>query len=347
MTTSHAREFQLNSPGRLIAALPAVLGFVPEQSLVLVMLEGGTLSAVMRTDLCDDVLDAVEEIASATGGGRPDAAIGVIVDEAGSACRMCDDEHRQLADDMLDSLAGHGIELLAVHVVDRVAMGGRWRCADGCGSSGTVDDPSSSPLAAAAVLDGRRLFARRRELIALLAVSDPERTARLEPVIESMAHPEGQRSDAAARRDVEHAVAAAREFAAGVELSDERIARLACALTDPRVRDTLYALAVGASGPAAEALWAALARVLPARWRAEALVLHAFSAFVRGDGPLTGVSLDAALRCAPGHRMAGMLDHALRSGMRPEQIRELARTGYRLANRIGVALPPRRVFGSS
>ena len=77
----------------------------------------------------------------------------------------------------------------------------------------------------------------------------------------------------------------------------------------------------------------------------EALVLLAFSAYARGDGPLAGVSLDAALRCDATHRMAGMLDTALQSGMRPEQIRELATTGYRLADRLGVALPPRRAFG--
>ena len=40
-----------------------------------------------------------------------------------------------------------------------------------------------------------------------------------------------------------------------------------------------------------------------------------------------------------------MLDVALQSGMRPEQIRELTGTGYRLAKRLGVRLPPRREFG--
>ena len=60
-------------------------------------------------------------------------------------------------------------------------------------------------------------------------------------------------------------------------------------------------------------------------------MLLAFSAYARGDGPLAGVSLEAALRCEPEHRMAGMLDTALQSGLRPEQIRELAVTGYRLA----------------
>ena len=140
-------------------------------------------------------------------------------------------------------------------------------------------------------------------------------------------------------------MAAAARVACGVELSDARLARLACALTDPLVRDTLYALAVGEDAAQAESLWAILARTLPDPWRVEALVLLAFSAYARGDGPLAGVSLEAALRCEPTHRMAGMLDTALQSGMRPEQIRELAVTGYRLADRLGVRLPPRRAFG--
>ena len=128
-----------------------------------------------------------------------------------------------------------------------------------------------------------------------------------------------------AARDIEDAMAAAARAAAGEELPDAVMARLACALTDPQVRDVLYALAVGDRAAQAEALWAMLSRTLPAPWRVEALVLLAFSAYARGDGPLAGVSLEAALRCDATHRMAGMLDTALQSGMRPEQIRELAR----------------------
>jgi hypothetical protein len=131
----------------------------------------------------------------------------------------------------------------------------------------------------------------------------------------------------------------------GQPLSDEQVAQLGCALGDVQVRDTLYALAVGENADAAETLWAVLTRVLPQPWRVEALVLLAFSAYARGDGPLAGVSLQAALRCEPDHRMAGMLDQALQSGLRPERIRELAGTGYRLAKRLGVRLPPRRMFG--
>ena len=86
---------------------------------------------------------------------------------------MCNDEYRRLAAILTASLAERGIELLAAHVVDRVAAGGRWHCADGCGNAGTVDDPSASPMAVAAVLDGRRLYARRAELQDVIAVVDP------------------------------------------------------------------------------------------------------------------------------------------------------------------------------
>lgn len=340
--TSQSPDFHLNRPGVLIAALPAVLGFVPEKSLVLVTVVRGEMGCVMRVDLSDEVAASVDHIAEVAASAEPDAAIAVIVDEAGASCRMCNDEYRRLADSLASTLADCGIELLAAHVVDRVAAGGRWHCADGCGLAGTVEDPAASPLAVAAVLDGRRLYARRAELQEVIAVTDQARTDALAAAIGSW---DVDRPDAEARRDVEAAIAAAADVADGRALTDDTAARLACALTDPLVRDTLYALAVGENAGQAESLWAELARTLPEPWRVEALVLLAFSAYARGDGPLAGVSLEAALRCDATHRMAGMLDTALQSGMRPERIRDLAATGYRLASRLGVQLPPRRVLG--
>lgn len=345
MTTSQSPDFHLNRPAVLIAALPAVLGFVPEKSLVLVTVDRGEMGCVMRVDLSDELLYSVGHIADVAAAAKPDAAIAVVIDEDGADCRMCNDEYRELATVLTDSLAERGIELLAAHVVDRVAAGGRWHCVDGCGNAGTVNDPSASPLAMAAVLDGRRLYTRRAELQQVIEVSDPARRAALADVIGDREPAGAERPDSQARGDIEDAIAAAAGVVDGRDLSDDQLARLAWALKDLRVRDTLYALAVGENAGQAESLWAVLSRTLPDPWRVEALVLLAFSAYVRGDGPLAGVSLEAALRCDPTHRMAGMLDTALQSGMRPEQIRELAVTGYRLADQLGVRLPPKRPFG--
>lgn len=200
----------------------------------------------------------------------------------------------------------------------------------------------------AAVLDGRRLYARRADLVEVVAVTDTQRAEALRPAIEKRAATVDYRGrpDADARADVEHAVACATGSADAPLLDDDAV-RLACAVTDSRVRDTLYALAVGEHAAAAESVWAALARTLPAPWRLEALVLLAFSAYARGDGPLAGVALQAALDVDSEHHMAGLLDSALQAGMRPDRIRELALTGYKLAERLGVQMPPRRIFGRS
>jgi hypothetical protein len=347
--TKHRPDFELNRPAALIAALPAVLGFVPEKSLVLVSVGGGELGSVLRVDLSDELADRVEHLAEVAAAADPEAAIAVIVDDEGAQCPRCNEDYRELCTLLTDALAQHGVVLWAAHVVDRVAVGGRWHCVDGCGSSGVIDDPSASPLAAAAVLDGRRLYPRRADLQAVIAVDEPARSAGVAATVEQQAAARevAHRADpkARCRGDVENAMAAAARVAGGRSLTDTELAELGCALTDVQVRDILYALAVGETAGEAEALWAVLARSLPQPWRVEALVLLAFSAYARGDGPLAGVSLEAALRAAPDHRMADMLDTALQSGLRPERIRELALTGYRLAKQLGVRLPPRRAFG--
>ena len=177
--TTHRPDFELNRPGALIAALPAVLGFVPENSLVLVSLGGGELGSVMRVDLSEELVDRVGHLAEVAAAAEPEAAIAVIVDAEGAHCPGCNEEYRQLCAVLTEALSQHDIELWAAHVVDRVALGGRWHCVDGCGSAGAVDDPSASPLAAAAVLDGRRLYPRRADLQAVIAVDDPARSAEL------------------------------------------------------------------------------------------------------------------------------------------------------------------------
>ncbi|MBO0676991.1 DUF4192 domain-containing protein [Mycolicibacterium sp. S2-37] len=336
MTTSRFSDLSLDDPGSLIAALPAVLGFAPEQSLVLLTVDGGELGCVLRINLSDDpaqMARAVAHLAEVADAAQPDAAIAVVVDATGA-------DHGELTDDLAEALAATGIELLDAHVVDRVAEGGRWQCADGCGRSGPVDDPSASPLAMAAVLDGRRLYGRRSDLEAVIAV-DPVRTAALAPLMTDWT---GPGSDAEVRAAVDDVVAVAGRMARGHRLTDAEAAAVGTSLGEVRVRDTLFALAVGVDAGAAEALWAMLARILPMPWRTEARVLLAFSAYARGDGPLAGVALESALDGDRDHRMAGMLDQALQSGMRPESIRELAVTGYRLADQLGVTLPPRRRF---
>ena len=342
MTTKQP-EFTLNRPGALIAALPAILGFVPEKSLVLVAIDDGQLGSVLRVDLTEEL--AVGRLAEVAAAAKPASMIAVIIDAEGAHCPFCNDQHRTLVDSLTSELTRYGITLNSAHVVDRIAEGGRWYCADGCGAAGIVDDPEASPLAAAAVLDGRRLYARRADLQAV--ISPDQASAQVAAVINRYAAKRAgtDATPARARRDVQRALAAVIALADGRAPGSHQLALLGCSLADLKVRDTLCALAISEHSAGAEQLWSALCRTLPAPWRAEALVLLAFHAYARGDGPLAGVSLEAALRCVPNHRMAGLLDTALQSGLRPERIRGLADTGYRLASQLGVQLPPRQGVG--
>jgi hypothetical protein len=339
-----ADDFALNNPGALIAALPAVLGFVPEKSLVLVTLERGQLGAVLRVDLSEDVLDEMDRLVEIVSNAAPDAVIAVIVDAEQARCQSCAEAHQDLAASLSAALATEHITLLAVHVVDVVGPGGRWHCVDGCGATGTVDDPQVSPLAAAAVYGGRRLYGSRADLTALIAAEDSRRAKALARRIAKLQE-DGDAARAAdpdgcTRKAVSVVIDTASRVAAGAVLMDAELAQMGYALTDVIARDILFSLAVGTAAEEAESLWAVLARALPGRSRVEALALLAFSAYARGDGPLAGIALEEAIRCDPRHRMATMLDTALHSGMRPRQIRELAQTGYQLAVQLGVELPP-------
>lgn len=133
----------------------------------------------MRADLCDELADRVGHLAELVAAANPAAAIAVIVDANGAQCPRCNEEYRQLCAALAAALSQRDIVLWAAHVVDRVAAGGRWHCVDGCGCSGVIDDPSASPLAMAAVLDGRQLYPRRSDLQAVIAVDDPVRSAEL------------------------------------------------------------------------------------------------------------------------------------------------------------------------
>ncbi len=92
--TTHEPDFHLDRPGALIAALPAVLGFVPERSLVLVSITDGQLASVMRADLSEELTDRVQHMADVAAAADPEAAIAVIVDADGALCALCNDDHR-------------------------------------------------------------------------------------------------------------------------------------------------------------------------------------------------------------------------------------------------------------
>ena len=88
MATTSRFGCPLDNPDLMIASLPAVLGFVPEKSLVLVTAADGEMGAVLRIDLPDGDTGPLCELAEVAAVAGPDVAVAIIVDGEGAGCRM-------------------------------------------------------------------------------------------------------------------------------------------------------------------------------------------------------------------------------------------------------------------
>ncbi|MEN4397527.1 DUF4192 domain-containing protein [Mycolicibacterium conceptionense] len=308
---------KLGGLGDLVRNIAAMLGFRPVESLVLVVIGAGRLKTVMRVDLgAAEQVGADAHLAELVASQGADGVVAVIVSEEAASNPARGEQLKGMVSDLAGCLQRYGNQLFDCVIVDRIATGGRWFCVDNPAIAGVLDDPASSVLAAVAVAGGRRMFDSRADLKALVAL-DSARAAAVVPLV----------GDAAPVGDVAAAVRAAvdamRQMGSGDGPTDRVLAEVGTSLADVRVRDALFNAGEAQDRALAERLWTRLGQVLPAPFRAEALTLLAFSAYLRGDGPVAGIALEAALTNSPGHRMAAMLDVALQSGLPPEKLRGL------------------------
>lgn len=331
------RPERIDRPESVIAAVPWLLGFVPQLSVVLVLISKGALVCTLRADLAD-VVRVPEQLVCHAGPVGADAAIAVVVDEHGASCRMCAETRSDLISALNTALEARGIELYGAYAVDRIATGGRWSCFDGCGSGGVIDDPEQSPVAAAAKAAGRTVYATREDAVAPITATCQARSTRLAELI-AVTRAGEARGPEHAGDAVTHAIGTVRSVAAGSPLDDADAAQLALALVDLQVRDALLGLTISVEAGAAADLWMQLSQILPEPWRAETLTMAGFSAYIDGDGARAMEAFEAALRIDPGHRLAGMLNMALGTGIGPARMTELAMTGYQLGGQLSVEYP--------
>ncbi len=356
------QPLRISDPADLLAAVPALLGFVPEQSLVLICLggrSGKSLGAVMRHDLvvadadadadpgelAPPMLAAIEQFGLVCRRDKPRAAIAVLIDDCANGLGA----HEDIVETLGECLAEAGTELIAAHVTRAIVAGERWWSLLGDSRRGCVADPSASSVAAAHVLEGRQIRTSRGELAGLLKSGDLREVRTVAEYLDATTDSAildlvlaTRTTDplAASRRDLERVLWQISMHASGERLLAPEIAELGVALTVLAVRDAVLGLAVGDLASDAEQLWLLLTQLLPDPYRAEAATLLGYFAYVRGDGPFAGVALTAALESNPDHRLANMLDMALQAGMRPESMRTVADAGIDCARDLGVTLPP-------
>jgi hypothetical protein len=304
--------------GELISNLLALFGFRPVDSLVLVGTVGSEVCCGIRIDLGDAAHgDELAQLADLVARGGADAVVAVFVSAERADCVLSVQQFGQQARALAAAMQRRGLELVGAVVVDRIEAGGRWRCVDDCGRTGVLVDPASRAAVMEAVVAGRRIYGSREELSAMVA-PDVERAATLAPLLAGA--PDRVEDVAVA---VRAAVAMVRRVGLGAVLSDVELGVIGAMLVDVRVRDALMTLVDCQEAAAAEQLWLQLARVLPHPFRSEALALTAYSAYVRGEGPLAGVCLKAVQAEDPSHYFTKLLNAALLTGLPPEAIRSL------------------------
>lgn len=304
--------FTISSMRDLLLSVPALLGFIPVKSLVAVTVTDGAVGMCVRVDLAY-AEEAADQIASVAQRNNTSDVTLVFVDAAASPESV--GGYEETAAHVAAAFDAQGIGVRGVAVVDVLSTGGRWFTIDGSGQSGVLDDPTTTDLAMAAIVEGRRVTGSRSELVALVQ-PDPQRAGVLAPLIASAAVVERERA-------VSTALEVAHQLAGGEQVADAVLAELGAALGDGVVRDGLYGLAVTDAAPVVEALWMVLARSLPSPQRADALVLLAVSAWIRGDGVLAGIAIGEALDEVHDHKMAGMLDCAMSLGIEPKKLRQM------------------------
>ncbi|MFC9896342.1 DUF4192 domain-containing protein [Nocardia sp. NPDC127579] len=355
---------RIDEPGALIAALPSMLGFVPQRSLVVAVLRAGQppdtgplIDAMARFDLeppsgrggmAVRIADCLARICAAE---QSRDVLAVLVDDRaapGPQAPRRADRHTALIAALGTLLTTHEIRLAGAWAVPAIGAGEHWWPLLGAPGGGVLPDPAHSSMALASVLDGRPIHGSRAELTALLA-PDPDLCARVAAHLADTGEHGRDRYIRAVRHDdldgyhrglLEMVLWQIAHTASGALPEPRAIAELVGALREPPVRGSLYALAYTDHAAAAERLWLRMVRALPGPERADAATLLGYGAYVRGDGPFAGMALDAALAADPDHTMAELLETGLRSGMRPGPLRRVGRSGHTIAADLGIDLGP-------
>jgi hypothetical protein len=321
----HRAVVRLGSPAEIVDAVPYLVGFRPERSLVVVSLRGPRcrVGLTVRVDLPEphQAKECVRQLVPHLERNGAWRAVVVLYPPTGGVRHPA---VRALADAFPDRLAQTGIELADVLCV----FDGRWwslRCDDGrcCPSAGTpVVTGEVSVLGAAMTVEGRRVLPSREALAATLEpVSGPAAAAMADALRRADGSLAGRwggaRGEALAEsRDLFRAAArAGRQRPCA--LTDDEAARLIVGLDDVALRDEIVLSAATSEADATRALLVDLVHRAVPPFQVVPLTVLGWLAYQQGDATLAGLAVERALAADPGYGLARILADAVAAGVDP------------------------------
>lgn len=323
---------KVGQPDELLAIIPYLVGFHPDESIVALFIESGRIVLTARMDLppesaAGELAEQIDYIAKRHG----TRALAIVAYSAASL-----PTHRLLTR-LMDRLGKQKLTEV-LHVGH-----GRWwslTCAeDCCPLSGTPFDLSSHPVSAAAVFAGLGTLASRQELAASIGGPPEAELPRLQALVNSLL---------ADLEALEDHIAAARLTGRLVDLAtsdpgvlDERTCLLLGLLvTDMHTRDLAWALISPTNAEEHVRLWGGVVARVPPTLAAAPLCLLGMAAWVGGSGALLNCCCERLAHVDPSYSMGRLLCEISAQALPPalwQQIREGMQAGLRaeLASLIG------------
>lgn len=304
----------LASPDAAVAAVPCLLGFEPERSLVIVWVGRGRVRLTQRIDLPDGEAPPAAWLDACVGHAGPSMADEAIVLAFAPSAGSPDLPARACVDALERRLAETGVALVDALHVD----GGRWRsyrCDEPCcpADGREVDPGIADAVRAAFALDGVAPVASRDALVAQFAPDAAARDALARRRRGARAgEPLGERA-----RDARLAGPCAGALR-GQHLDDRATWGLVRGLADIRVRDTfLWRLARVREPRAVLDVLAAGVRAAPDGFVAPVATCAAIAAWLGGDGARAWIALDRAFADDAGYPLAVLVERALQAALPP------------------------------
>ncbi|MGG2459157.1 DUF4192 domain-containing protein [Streptomyces sp. RGM 3693] len=356
-------QVTLRGSAELADALPYLLGFYPDDSVVMVALHGerarfgGRLRLGIPTDPSHwpDVSDQLADCLVSGARKSADHLVGILVflcqePAPGESGRDVKERLRPLAQRLRTACGSLDVPVLEALCISN---GRYWsyccpdyRC---CPADGTpLCLPGTSVMAAAAAYAGMQVRGSLKEMDARLAPRTGPRGADQEKALDDaaaellprMLQPDGATTVRQAtlelaaamihrfRQDTPSGSNRARDACDDALITDAEAATLILGLQDRTTRDRAAEWMDGPDAAAALRLWRALARRCTGGYTEHAaapLTLAGWVCWSTADGPSARVALSRALTADPDCVFAQLLHRAINEGLDPEQLRRCLR----------------------
>jgi hypothetical protein len=308
-------RLRVRRPDELLAIIPYLIGFHPEESLVAVFVRSGRVILAGRLDLPADVDgEKMAEFIRALAKRERAEALALV---AYSAAAL---PANRLLTRLMDDLTDH--ELTDVLYVGH----GRWwslTCADECCPlAGTPLDLTSHPLSASAVLAGLGTRASRHELEASVAGPADDELPRLDRLIDALLVKHEQ---------LDEPEEAGRLLASMIDqglvnpevLDEESCLLLGLLVRDVHLRDLAWALIAPASTDDHVRLWGVVVAHVPPTVAAAPLCLLGIAAWMQGAGALLNCCSERLARVDPDYSMGRVLAEISEQAIPPSRWQEI------------------------